>query len=75
MKTNYRDIFANTGFYVFNKINFKLHPKNKYIDVPELFKILSKNNCKVGGILLEEKDWVDNGQWKEYFEASKQYKI
>jgi len=65
------EIFANTGFYVFNKSILNYIQKNKYIDAPELFKILNKNNCKVGVYPIEEKYWLDTGQWKEFFEASK----
>jgi len=66
---------ANTGFFFIKKEFAKYIPSNKYFDATNLFEKCLKNDEKIGTYLINENNWLDVGQWKEYQEASEKLKI
>ena len=63
------DLLVNTGVYVLNKKIINLIPNNKYLDMPDLIKKTLKSNKKIGIFPIDEKSWIDIGQWSEYKNA------
>lgn len=66
---------ANTGFFFIKKEFAKFIPKNKYFDATNLFEKFLKKGEKIGTYTLNENNWLDVGQWKEYLNASEKLKI
>jgi len=56
--------FVNAGIYLINPKEIKLIPRNKFFDMPELFKILSKKNKKIVAYPVTE-NWSDAGSFEE----------
>tara|TARA_A100001015_G_scaffold262492_1_gene308747 strand:+ start:576 stop:1610 length:1035 start_codon:yes stop_codon:yes gene_type:complete len=56
--------FVNAGIYLINPKEIKLIPQNKFFDMPELFKILSKKNKKIVAYPVTE-NWSDAGSFEE----------
>ena len=61
-KKNY---LVNTGFYIIKDKVLKLMPSNKKIDFNELINLIKKKKLKIGIYPIEDKNWVDVGQWSE----------
>ena len=66
---------ANTGFFFIKRELAKLIPKNNYFDATSLFEKCLKKGQKIGTYTLNENNWLDVGQWKEYLHASEKLKI
>jgi len=43
----------------------KIIPTNKKIDFNELINLVKKNKFKIGIYPIEDKNWIDVGQWSE----------
>lgn len=69
------DIMVNTGMYVINDKAFELIPKDEFYNVTELIEDAQKNGLKVGVFPLDEKSWIDIGQWEEYQKAVKKLSL
>ena len=63
-KPNY-NFFINIGFYILNPKILSLIPKNKYFDMTDLISSSIKKNFKVGAYPIQDKEWIDVGQWSE----------
>ena len=61
-KKNY---LVNTGFYIIKDKILKIIPTNKKIDFNELINLVKKNKFKIGIYPIEDKNWIDVGQWSE----------
>ena len=61
-KKNY---LVNTGFYIIKDKVLKIMPTNKKIDFNELINLVKKKKLKIGIYPIEDKKWVDVGQWSE----------
>ena len=61
-KKNY---LVNTGFYIIKDKILKIMPTNKKIDFNELINLVKKKKLKIGIYPIEDKNWVDVGQWSE----------
>ena len=59
----------NTGAYVINREALKFIPEKSHFDMPDLIKSLLKNDKKVLTYPVNEKEYIDIGQWKEYRKA------
>jgi dTDP-glucose pyrophosphorylase len=57
---------VNTGVYLINNKVFNYITEKKKLDMPELIKILINDNNKVLAYPINEKDYLDVGQWEEY---------
>jgi len=56
----------NTGVYLLNKEVLDYISENTYIDMPQLIDRLLEENKKVIAYPINEKDYIDIGQWEEY---------
>ena len=61
----------NTGVYILNSKVLKYIPKNRYFDMPELIKQLIDSKESVFAYPVNESEYIDMGQWKEYKKALK----
>ena len=57
---------TNTGFYVASKSIIDFIPKNQKFDMDQLIKILLERQLKVCVYKINQKQWMDLGNWKEY---------
>ena len=58
--------FINVCYYIINKKMLKYIPKNKKFDMTELIQKIKSTNNKIGVYPIEDKSWVDVGQWPNY---------
>ena len=56
----------NSGVYLFKKSILDIIPKNKKIHFNQFVKDALKKNYKIGTYTLEEKNWIDIGNWLSY---------
>ena len=56
----------NTGVYLLNKEVLDYISENTYIDMPQLIDRLLEENKKVIAYPINEKVYIDIGQWEEY---------
>jgi dTDP-glucose pyrophosphorylase len=59
----------NTGVYILNKSCLKYIPHNTFFHITDLIHALLENNKEVLTYPVNENDYIDVGQWKEYKEA------
>lgn len=65
------DYLVNTGMTVIKKEALSLIPKNQRFDITDLVRSVKKNGGSVGVFPIDEKSWVDVGQWDEYQRAQR----
>ena len=63
------NLLVNTGMYIINRNVLELIPANTKFDIPEVIKTAQENQLKVGVFPVDEKSWIDVGQWEEYHKA------
>lgn len=56
----------NAGVYILNRESLDFIPRNLSFDMTDLIKNLVKENKKVAMYPVNEKDYIDVGQWEEY---------
>ena len=56
----------NSGVYLFKKSILKIIPKNKKLHFNQFVNTALKKNYIVGTYILEEKSWIDIGNWLSY---------
>ena len=61
-----QNFLANTGLYILNPKVLKLVPKNKFYHMTQLIHEAKKSGMNVGIYPIDDKKWVDVGQWSEY---------
>ncbi len=69
------DLLVNTGMYVINKSVFKFVKKNKYLNMTSLIDIVKDQGGKVGVFPIDEKSWIDVGQWEDYHRAIRAFEL
>lgn len=62
----------NAGLYVINPELIDYIPENTYFDMPELFKILARENCETAVYPIREY-WMDIGHMDDYERANGEY--
>jgi len=62
---------VNAGVYILSKEVLKFIKPNEVLDMPQLIKRLLEANKKVVAYPIKESDYIDMGQWEEYFKANK----
>ena len=65
------DFFVNIGLYVFSPDIIKLIPKKRAYDMPDLIKLVKRKKKRIGVYPIDDKSWIDVGQWSEYHKAIK----
>ena len=63
------DFLINTGLYVLNPEILSFIPKNEFYHITHLIEDLKNKGKKVGVYPINDEDWIDIGQWKEYKNA------
>ncbi|MAJ81815.1 MAG: mannose-1-phosphate guanylyltransferase [Legionellales bacterium] len=63
------DFLVNTGFYVMNPSVLTLIPENTYYNMDQLIRDMKSKGKVVGVYPIDDKSWVDIGQWDEYKKA------
>lgn len=56
----------NSGVYLFKKSILKIIPKNKKLNFNQFANTALKKKYRVGTYTLEEKSWIDIGNWLSY---------
>jgi len=59
----------NTGVYVVNKSCLGLIPHGEVFHMTHMMEALIAKGGKVVTYLVNEKDYIDIGQWEEYYKA------
>tara|TARA_Y100000590_G_scaffold468851_1_gene653455 strand:- start:2039 stop:3097 length:1059 start_codon:yes stop_codon:yes gene_type:complete len=65
------DFFVNIGLYVLSPDLIKLIPKKRAFDMPDLIKLAKRKKKRIGVYPIDDKSWIDVGQWSEYRKAIK----
>jgi NDP-sugar pyrophosphorylase family protein len=60
--------------YILEASCIKSIPENKVFHMTDLLNTLLKHNSKVLTYPVNEKEYIDIGQWKEYHQAMNQMK-
>jgi NDP-sugar pyrophosphorylase family protein len=60
--------YVSMGIYVFKRDILKYINKNKYLNLPDLIKILIEKNEKINSYIFKGK-WLDVGRPEDYEEA------
>jgi len=61
----------NTGVYLLSRETLDFIPSSEYLDMPQLIEKLIENKRKIIAYPINEKDYLDVGQWEEYGNALK----
>lgn len=59
-------ILANTGTYIINNNLLKFIPRKDHYDMNIFIENLMKKKFKIGIYPIEDKDWIDTGDWKNF---------
>ena len=62
------------GAYCFKNKLLRHIPKNKFFNMNDFIKLLTKKKYKVGIYPISEIDWQDVGEWPEYFKTVSNFK-
>ena len=63
------DFLVNTGMSVLKSSTFALIDENRQFDITDLAEKIKANGGKVGVFPINEKSWIDIGQWEEYHKS------
>lgn len=69
------DFLVNTGMYTLSKKALNLIPKNQKTHITDLIELVKNAGGKVGVYPINEKAWIDIGQWDEYHKSVKLLKL
>ena len=69
------DLLINTGMYVMGNKILKLIPKDELFNFNELILNAKAAGYQVGVFPVNEKSWLDVGQWEEYQKTINQFKF
>ena len=67
------DLLINTGMYVLNNKILSLIPKDTFFNFNELILKAKDQRYRVGVFPVNEKSWMDVGQWEEYNKTMKDF--
>ncbi len=68
------DLLINTGMYVMGNKVLNLIPKDEFLDFNELILNAQAAGYQVGVFPVNDKSWLDVGQWEEYQKTINQFK-
>lgn len=69
------DFLVNTGMYILQDSTLDLIPDGQMFHITDLISILRNSGGKVGVFPVNEKSWIDIGQWEEYRRAIRQFDV
>jgi len=64
------DYLVNTGMYIVKKEVLSMIPRNEYYNFTDLINQVKDSGGNVGVFPIDEKSWIDIGQWDEYRRAT-----
>ncbi|MEK7375560.1 MAG: sugar phosphate nucleotidyltransferase, partial [Candidatus Margulisiibacteriota bacterium] len=64
------DLLVSTGMYIIKKKTIGLIPGNKRFDANEFISKVIALGGKIGVFPVDEKSWIDVGQWNEYHKSA-----
>lgn len=65
------DFLVNTGMYILKKQTLSFIPEGKFFNITDLVQKVKDQDGKVGVFPIDEKSWIDVGQWDEYQKSLK----
>ena len=65
------DLLVNTGFYVMNEKVLDVIPADESSTILDLIAAIKLKSGRVGVFPVNEKSWIDVGQWEEYYKSIK----
>jgi NDP-sugar pyrophosphorylase family protein len=65
------DYLVNTGMYLIKKEVLELIADNRPTAITDLIQTVKAKGGRVGVFPIDEKSWIDVGQWEEYRRAQK----
>lgn len=65
------DFLVNTGVYLMNKKLITLLPAGRPCQINELIDLARGKGLRIGTYPIQEKRWIDIGQWDEFHKAVK----
>jgi len=65
------DLLVNTGMYMIKESILKLIPADEYFNITDLIDKAKSKGHKIGVFPINERSWIDIGQWDEYHKAVK----
>jgi len=65
------DLLVNTGMYFVKNTILHLIPDNQHFNITDLINKAQEHRFKIGVFPINEKSWIDIGQWEEYHKAIK----
>lgn len=63
------DFLVNTGIYIMNRKVLDLIPANTVFNMNDVIELAQKKGCKIGAFPINDRSWIDIGQWEEYHKA------
>lgn len=69
------DLLVNAGMYIVNRNILSLIPKQQVCNFTDLITKARDEGYKIGVFPINEKDWVDVGQWEEYRKSIRKLNI
>jgi dTDP-glucose pyrophosphorylase len=63
------DLLVNTGMYVMNDSLLSLIPHDEPSSIIDLIDLVKMQGGKIGVYPINEKSWIDVGQWEEYYKT------
>ena len=60
------DFLVNTGMTIIRKDVLEFIPKDRPFDIPDLVRSVKEKGGAIGVFPIDEKSWIDVGQWEEY---------
>ena len=69
------DFLVNTGMYVLKSKTLSLIPEGTHFDVTDLVEKVKEQGGKVGVFPIDEKSWIDIGQWDEYQKSLRDHNL
>ncbi|MBF0489163.1 MAG: CBS domain-containing protein [Candidatus Omnitrophica bacterium] len=67
------DLLVNTGMYVISPRVIQIVPKEQSFTIIDLIKLAQDKGFSVGVFPINEKSWIDVGQWDEYSKSVKEF--
>ncbi len=63
------DFLVNTGMYIIRPEMLSLIPSDTFFNFTDLIEKAKGRNCNVSVFPIDDKAWIDVGQWEEYRKA------
>lgn len=69
------DFLVNTGMYILKKETIDLIPKKTFFNITDLVQRILEREGRIGVFPIDEKSWIDIGQWEELQKSLRDLKL